>query len=71
MVSCEYSELENIRGFYKFGLVAKLVEHRLCKAGVSGSIPLESTKIDLPKEVASGLRPLLRQAFRQDNSTDF
>ena len=27
----------------KFGLVAQLVEHRLCKAGVSGSIPLEST----------------------------
>src|SRR3989338_8942273 len=33
----------------KFGLVAQLVEHRLCKAGVSGSIPLESTIQNLKK----------------------
>ena len=32
----------------KFGDVAQLGEHRLCKAGVRGSSPLVSTEFSLP-----------------------
>jgi hypothetical protein len=39
------SEIRNSKSKIVIGAVAQLGEHLLCKQGVSGSIPLSSTKL--------------------------
>ena len=43
------SLLFNFEGPSRYGGIAQLGEHLLCKQGVSGSIPLISTKDESPK----------------------
>jgi hypothetical protein len=46
------------------GAVAQLGEHLLCKQGVSGSIPLSSTNLNLVSRRASGRQyPLKKNVF--------
>jgi hypothetical protein len=51
-------------GVAMVGAVAQLGEHLLCKQGVSGSIPLSSTNLNLVSRRASGRQyPLKKNVF--------
>jgi hypothetical protein len=48
----EVSGSNPLRPTIRRGAVAQLVERRLCKAEVTGSIPVSSTSFDLPPAIA-------------------
>ena len=51
---------------FKRGAVAQLVEHLLCKQGVSGSTPLSSTKNFKGSKILNDFRPFFCFCNRED-----